>query len=64
MPQKVCERGFCHGMAFQRKMQMPSPDKYLIHMLFGVIHGTYRSNNLLSTEKIINEPESHQFAHL
>ena len=51
-------------MAFQRKMQMPSPDKYLIHMLFGVIHGTYRSNNLLSTEKIINEPESHQFAHL
>ena len=26
--------------AFQRKMQMPSHDKYFIQMYFGVFHGT------------------------
>ena len=29
--------------AFQRKIQMPSHDKILFHMLFGTFHGTSRT---------------------
>ena len=34
---------FEHSGAFQRKIQMPSHDKYLLLMLFGVFHCTSRT---------------------